>query len=244
MSSGASYVALNGKTLIVRINAVDRTVTFTAGAVDASTTAAEIDSQLSAWADSVSMGSEIKIYNKSGSSSATILTNGGTAEVQLNFGASNDAKGSVDNINAQSPEITASVILIDEINILSDNDDNARLFLRDTATGFAQLSFTSNKNFGTIISYNVYKQEEGSTTKTLISTATDVEYENIENGLPSSRAVFAPSVGKAGPGFFEADIDNAGFWSIVLEITQATNGAEISIDTIEVMSDFIQTDSG
>jgi hypothetical protein len=134
LSSGADYTALNGKTLIVRINAVDRTVTFTAAAIDAATTAAEIDSQLSAWADSAAIGAEIKIWNKTATSAATIVTNGGTAEIQLNFGAANDAQGSVDNINAQASGITATVINVDEMKLESDNADNKRQTY--TGTGF------------------------------------------------------------------------------------------------------------
>lgn len=44
--------------------------------------------------------------------------------------------------------------------------------------------------------------------------------------------------------YFDTSIDNLGSWSFILDVSKATNGAIVSLVIVEVMSDFIITDSG
>lgn len=239
LSSGADYTALNGKTLIVRVDGSDRTATFTGAAVDAATTADEINTQLATWVDSIAFGNEIKIHNETGTAGATLTINGGTAAAQLNFGDSNDEEGCRNNIDNQVSGVTPTIINVDELRLESENADNKRLTL--TGTGRDQLNFGSDKNFGATISYSLDMQEKGSSSTTPITSDTDVEMEKIINGLPQRATLI---VEKSGNFYIDAAVPNFGWWKFNLSVTKATNNAKVNMAIIEVMSDFILTDSG
>lgn len=130
-TSGAAF-ALTGLDLDVTVAGTVRTTTFTAGATDATTTAAEINDQIGTW-------------------------------------------------------VTATVIETDEIRIT-------------TTTGGLSV-----------------------------------------NGAANAQLNFAVVDGNF---FFDTSVDNAGFWFFVLDVTKATNGATVNIAIVEVMADFIKTESG
>lgn len=101
--SGATYAALNGLTLILEMNNDGnvQTITFTAGATDAATTAAEINDQLIGASAQVNAG-EIDLHSDLRGTDSEVDIQGGTALTAIghSVGVTTEATSDVANIDA------------------------------------------------------------------------------------------------------------------------------------------------
>lgn len=82
-------------------------------------------------------------------------------------------------------------------------------------------------------------------TATVINT-TEIRIETTTGGLSASGDAQTDLGFDDADGvfYFDTEIANAGFWTFVLDVSKATNGASINIAIAEVMEDFIQTVDG
>lgn len=164
-----------------------------------------------------------------------------TTETVTFTGAAIDAASTVIEINAQTTAITATVSAVDEITIQSNNGNNRRLQI----TGTAQVQLTlSTQNFGSVISYVVSRQEKDSTTVTTLFSDTNFSLSKLENGLPVPITMLVKVTQFGGDWFEDISLPNDGFWSFILDVTQATNGGTVNIAAVEVMSDFVKSENG
>lgn len=101
--SGATYASMNGKTLVIQMNSDgdDQTVTFTAGATDAATTAAQINAQLRGGRAVVNTTQVDLVSDIRGTSSKVEVKAGSTGTVETGQAVgSATGTGDVANIDA------------------------------------------------------------------------------------------------------------------------------------------------
>lgn len=273
-TSNADYTGLDGLTLIVdhvrpgTVVVLQETVTFTVVEVDATTVAARINLQTTEVTATVVNVDEIRI--ESDNDDNKLLKFAGTAFDQFNILQQNYGAQISYTLSRQKKDSSTLTTIISETDRDIEEIINGQAQRTIVLTGLERLE-TSGAAFalngldldvtvaGTIRTVTFTAAEtDAATTVDKINTDIGAWVTASVINTDEIRIVTATgglSVGGAanaqlnfsvvdGDFFVEESIPSSGFWSFVLEVSKATNGASVNIAIIEVMSDFIETENG
>lgn len=144
--AAATYAALTGLTLILEMNNDGnvQTITFTGAAVDAATTAAEINAQMTGGSAQVNAG-EIDIHSDLFGTDSEVDITGGTALAAIGHSiGTNTGTGDVGNIDAVTAAEIKAIIEADTTALVTVNPDQTFIISSPTTGPTSELDFQAS----------------------------------------------------------------------------------------------------